>query len=151
MTTNRVRKGVIRGRMAASGESYVVAARRMTVPRGSKAPDARTAAALATRYWEPAESLDLPCPCGGTCAPGERCTRCHATYRHAARIPGSDTDVELWQDRYDCTGCANTYSFTVTLPDRPWGTVQTVPQRGGREPIVRIKPFEGIGHPNLPA
>ncbi|MFI6579520.1 hypothetical protein [Embleya sp. NPDC050493] len=151
MTTNRVRKGVIRGRMAASGESYVVAARRMTVPRGSKAPDTRTAAALATRYWEPAESFDLPCPCGGTCAPGERCTRCHATYRHAARIPGSDTDVEVWQDRYDCTGCANSYSFIVTLPDRPWGTVQTVPRRGGQEPVVRIKPFEGIDHPNLRA
>ncbi|GCD93692.1 hypothetical protein [Embleya hyalina] len=150
MTTNRVRKGVIRGRMAASGESYVVAARRMAVPRGAKAPDAQTAAALRTRYWEPAESLDLPCPCGGTCAPGERCARCHATFRHVARVPGSRVDVEAWQDRYDCTGCAATHSFVVTLPDRPWGVVRTIPQRAGRDPIVRVEPFEGIGHPDPP-
>ncbi|WP_406289094.1 hypothetical protein [Embleya sp. NBC_00896] len=149
MTTNRVRKGVIRGRMAASGESYVVAARRMIVPPLAKAPGTKTAAALRTRYWEPAASFDEPCPCGSTCEPGERCDRCHATYRHAARTPGNPTDVHEWHDRYDCTGCANTYVLTVTLADRPWGTTKTIPQRAGKPPIVRVTPFEGIDHPDL--
>jgi hypothetical protein len=149
MTTNRVRMAVIRGRMAAAGESYNVAARKLIVPPEGRRPGTRTAEALRTRYWEPAESFDEPCPCGGTCAPGERCDRCHATYRHVARTPDSVTDVDQWLDRYDCTGCANTYSFTVTLPDRPWGTAEPIPQRGGKEPVLRVRPFAGVDHPHL--
>jgi len=149
MTTNRVRRGVIRGRMAASGESYNVAARSTFVPPAGRRPGDAAAEALATHRWEPAENLDDPCPCGGTCAPGERCDRCHATHRHAARTPAGTTDVELWRDRYDCMGCAHSYSFTVTLPDRPWGTVTEVPQKGGREPVLRVRVFEGVVHPEM--
>lgn len=118
MTTNRGRKDVIRDRMAATGESYNVAARNLKAMKDMGA----TREAVLTQRWRPADALDVPCPCGGTCEPGERCERCHALHRHVARYPGSATDVETWADRYDCMGCASSYILTVVLRGRPWGS-----------------------------
>ncbi|MGW1107783.1 hypothetical protein [Streptomyces sp. NPDC002540] len=145
MTTNRGRKDVIRDRMAATGESYNVAARNLKAMKDMGA----TREAVLTQRWRPAETLDVPCPCGGTCEPGERCERCHALHRHVARRPGSVTDVETWADRYDCMGCASSYILTVVLPGRPWGVVDTVVRGGSAEPVVRARVFPGVTHPLL--
>ena len=145
MTTNRVRKDVIRERMAATGESYNVAARGLL--KGT--PKAEVLAAQRVQQWLPAESLDVPCPCGGTCEPGEICGRCNAPYRHAARNPGSTVDVDVWEDRYECPGCSASYSSTVVLTDRPWGAVAMVPQGGGAAPIAQVRVFPGVRHPGL--
>ncbi|WP_371495152.1 hypothetical protein OG871_07250 [Kitasatospora sp. NBC_00374] len=145
MTTNRVRKDVIRERMAATGESYNVAARSLQ----QATPKAEVAAALAVQRWLPADSLDLPCPCGGTCEPGETCARCHALHRHVARNPGSTDEVEVWEDRYDCLGCSASYRLTIVLPGRPWGAVESVPQARGGEPATRVRVFPGVVHPGL--
>ncbi|MFJ1705613.1 hypothetical protein [Kitasatospora sp. NPDC088346] len=145
MTTNRVRKDVIRERMAATGESYNVAARSLQ----QTTPKAEVAAALAVQRWRPADSPDVPCPCGGTCEPGDTCTRCHALHRHVARDPGSTVEVEVWEDRYDCLGCSASYRLTVVLPGRPWGVAEQVPQARGGEPAVRIRVFPGVVHPGL--
>ncbi|MER8185044.1 hypothetical protein [Kitasatospora sp. NPDC094015] len=145
MTTNRARKDVIRDRMATTGESYNVAARSLIMAT----PKAEVAKALEVQRWLPAESLDLPCPCGGTCEPGETCERCHATHRHVARDPGSTVNLETWEDRYDCLGCAASYRLTVVLPGRPWGRAEPVPAGGGAEPGVRVRVFPGVAHPRL--
>ncbi|MFJ8309912.1 MULTISPECIES: hypothetical protein [unclassified Streptomyces] len=145
MTTNRGRKDVIRDRMTATGESYNVAARNLKAMKDMGA----TGDAVRTQRWRPADSPDLPCPCGGTCEPGEKCDRCHALHRHVARAPGSLTEVEVWADRYDCTGCASSYTIAVTLPGRPWGIAETVIQGGAAEPVVRARVFPGILHPLL--
>ncbi|MFF2407103.1 hypothetical protein [Streptomyces sp. NPDC058092] len=145
MTTNRGRKDVIRDRMAATGESYNVAARNLKAMKDMGA----TREAVLTQRWRPAESFDVPCPCGGTCEPGERCERCHAPHRHVARYPGSVTDVETWADRYDCSGCASWYILTVVLPGRPWGVAETVVRGGSAEPVVRARVFPGVAHPLL--
>ena len=145
MTTNRVRKDVIRERMAAAGESYNVAARSLL----QATPKAEVAVALQLQRWLPAESLDVPCPCGGTCEPGEDCGRCDTPYRHVARSPGSTVDVDGWEDRYDCPGCSASYSLTVVLTGRPWGVVEMVPQGGGAEPVARVRVFPGVVHPQL--
>ncbi|MFD7014265.1 hypothetical protein [Streptomyces sp. NPDC059161] len=145
MTTNRGRKDVIRDRMEATGESYNVAARNLKAMKDMGA----TGDAVRTQRWRPADSLDLPCPCGGTCEPGERCDRCHAWHRHVARVPGSLTEVEVWADRYDCAGCSSSYTLTVTLPGRPWGIAETVIQGGSAEPVVRARVFPGVVHPLL--
>ncbi|MFB6945125.1 MULTISPECIES: hypothetical protein [unclassified Streptomyces] len=145
MTTNRGRKDVIRDRMAATGESYNVAARNLKAMKDMGA----TREAVLTQRWRPAETLDVPCPCGGTCEPGERCERCHALHRHVARRPGSVTDVETWADRYDCMGCASSYILTVVLPGRPWGVVDAVVRGGSAEPVVRARVFPGVAHPLL--
>ncbi|MFJ3708000.1 hypothetical protein OG204_29880 [Streptomyces sp. NBC_01387] len=145
MTTNRGRKDVIRTRMARTGESYNVAAANFKAMKDMGA----TREAVLTQRWQPADSFDLPCPCGGTCEPGETCDRCHARHRHTARTPGSLTDVETWADRYRCTGCAATYTLTVVLPGRPWGIAETVIQGGSAEPVVRVRVFPGVVHPQL--
>ncbi|GGV45801.1 hypothetical protein GCM10010277_37020 [Streptomyces longisporoflavus] len=145
MTTNRGRKGVIRKRMTSTGESYVVAARNLKSMKDMGA----TREAVVTQRWQPAETLDVPCPCGGTCEPGEKCDRCHARHRHVARYPGSRTEVEIWADRYDCMGCASTYTILVELPDRPWGIAETVVQGGSAEPVVKARVFPGVKHPLL--
>ncbi|NEE56904.1 hypothetical protein G3M55_71660, partial [Streptomyces sp. SID8455] len=85
MTTNRGRKDVIRDRMAATGESYNVAARNLKAMKDTAA----TRDAVLVQRWTPAESFDVPCPCGGTCEPGETCDHCHARHRHVKRYPGS--------------------------------------------------------------
>ncbi|MDH6575976.1 hypothetical protein [Kitasatospora sp. MAP5-34] len=145
MTTNRVRKDVIRERMAATGESYNVAARGLL--QGT--PKAEVLAALRVQRWLPGDSLDVPCPCGGTCEPGENCGRCDAPHRHVARSPGSTVDVDVWEDRYDCPGCSASYCLTVVLTGRPWGVVAMVPQGGGAEPVARVRVFPGVMHPQL--
>ncbi|SFX96641.1 hypothetical protein OH786_28015 [Streptomyces atratus] len=145
MTTNRGRKDVIRDRMAATGESYNVAARNLKAMKDMGA----TREAVLTQRWRPADTLDVPCPCGGTCEPGERCERCHALHRHVARYPGSVTDVETWADRYDCMGCASSYILTVALPGRPWGVAGTVVRGGSAEPVVQARVFPGVAHPLL--
>ncbi|MFE7119013.1 hypothetical protein ACFU99_26705 [Streptomyces sp. NPDC057654] len=145
MTTNRGRKDVIRDRMAATGESYNVAARNLKSMKDMGA----TREAVLTQRWRPAESLEVPCPCGGTCEPGEKCERCHARYRHVARMPGSTTDVETWADRYECMGCAAVYTLTVVLPGRPWGIAETVVTGGAAEPVVQARVFPGVVHPLL--
>ncbi|MET7515263.1 hypothetical protein ABZS88_17685 [Streptomyces sp. NPDC005480] len=145
MTTNRGRKHVIRSRMTSTGESYVVAAKNLKAMKDMGA----TAEAVRTQRWRPAESLDVPCPCGGTCEPGEKCDRCHARHRHVGRAPGSLTDVETWRDKYDCMGCASSYTLTVVLPGRPWGIAETVVQGGSAEPEVRARVFPGVVHPMM--
>lgn len=145
MTTNRGRRGVIRNRMAGTGESYNVAARNLKSMKDMGA----TRDAVLTQRWLPADSLSLPCPCGGTCEPGEKCDRCHARHRHTARTPGSLTDVETWADLYECTGCAASYTLTVVLPGRPWGIAETVIQGGAAEPVDRVRVFPGVVHPGL--
>ncbi|MDG4865727.1 hypothetical protein P8605_47020 [Streptomyces sp. T-3] len=145
MTTNRGRKDIIRDRMDATGESYNVAARNLKAMKDMGA----TRDAVLTQRWRPAASLDVPCPCGGTCEPGEKCERCHARHRHVARFPGSRTDVETWSDRYDCMGCSSSYTITVVLPGRPWGIAETVVQGGSAEPVVRARVFPGVVHPLL--
>ncbi|MFF8710699.1 hypothetical protein ACF07T_04550 [Streptomyces sp. NPDC015184] len=144
MTTNRGRKDVIRDRMAATGESYNVAARHLKAMKDMGA----TREAVLTQRWHPAESPDVPCPCGSTCEPGERCGRCHALHRHVARYPGSVTDVETWADRYDCLGCASSYVLTVVLPGRPWGIAGAAPAGPG-ERAARAVVFPGVAHPLL--
>ncbi|SEC18174.1 hypothetical protein SAMN05216483_1220 [Streptomyces sp. 2131.1] len=145
MTTNRGRKDVIRDRMAATGESYNVAARNLKAMKDMGA----TREAVLTQRWQPADSPDVPCPCGGTCEPGERCGRCHALHRHVARYPGSTTEVETWVDRYECLGCPASYTLTVTLPGRPWGVAETVVRGGAAEEVVRARVFPGVAHPLL--
>ncbi|MEU6766959.1 hypothetical protein ABZ916_31210 [Streptomyces sp. NPDC046853] len=145
MTTNRGRKGVIRKRMTSTGESYVVAARNLKSMKDMGA----TREAVVTQRWQPAETLDVPCPCGGTCEPGEKCDHCHARHRHVARYPGSRTEVEIWADRYDCMGCSATYTILVELPDRPWGIAETVVQGASAEPVVKARVFPGVKHPLL--
>ncbi|MGW6358837.1 hypothetical protein ACWFR5_27595 [Streptomyces sp. NPDC055092] len=145
MTTNRGRKHVIRHRMTSTGESYVVAAKNLKAMKDM----GQTAEAVRTQRWRPADSLDVPCPCGGTCEPGETCDRCHARHRHVGRAPGSLTDVETWMDKYDCMGCASTYTLTVVLPGRPWGIAETVVQGGSAEPVVRARVFPGVVHPMM--
>ncbi|GAA3005719.1 hypothetical protein [Streptomyces fulvorobeus] len=145
MTTNRGRKDVIRDRMAATGESYNVAARNLKAMKDMGA----TREAVLVQRWSPADSPDVPCPCGGTCEPGETCERCHATYRHVKRYPGSVTDVGVWADRYECRGCPASYTLTVRLADRPWGVAETVIQGGSAEPVVRARVFPGVLHPLL--
>ncbi|MCX5417398.1 hypothetical protein [Streptomyces sp. NBC_00059] len=147
MTTNRGRKDVIRVRMAGTGESYNVAARNLKAMKDMGA----TRDALLTQRWRPAETLDVPCPCGGTCEPGETCDRCHARHRHVKRYPGSVTDVEVWADRYACMGCPATYTLTVRLAGRPWGVAETVVQGGSAEEVVRARVFPGVAHPLLRA
>ncbi|MGC5341327.1 hypothetical protein ACPXCE_00275 [Streptomyces sp. DT24] len=145
MTTNNGRKDVIRNRMATTGESYNVAARNLKAMKDMGA----TRDAVLTQRWRPAPSLDVPCPCGGTCEPGETCDRCHARHRHVARHPGSLTEVEIWADRYDCLGCSASYTLTITLPGRPWGVAETVIQGGSAEEVVRARVFPGVVHPQL--
>lgn len=145
MTTNRGRKDVIRDRMTATGESYNVAARNLKAMKDMGA----TAEAVRIQRWRPAATLDVPCPCGGTCEPGEKCDRCHARHRHVARFPGSRTEVETWADRYDCMGCASSYTIPVVLTGRPWGIAETVVQGASAEPVVRARVFPGVKHPLL--
>lgn len=145
MTTNRGRKGVIRNRMTSTGESYNVAARNLKAMKDMGA----TREAVVTQRWQPAETLDVPCPCGGTCEPGEKCDRCHARHRHVARYPGSRTEVETWVDRYDCMGCSAYYTILVELPGRPWGVTETVIQGGSAEPVIKARVFPGVKHPLL--
>ena len=64
------------------GESYNVAARSLQ----QATPKAEVAAALAVQRWLPADSLDLPCPCGGTCSPGRPA---HAATRSTATWPAT--------------------------------------------------------------
>ena len=94
MTTNRGRKHVIRHRMTSTGESYVVAAKNLKAMKDMGA----TAEAVRTQRWRPADSLDVPCPCGGTCEPGEKCDRCHARPppRGAAPPAASRTSRRGW-------------------------------------------------------
>lgn len=145
MTTNRGRKDVIRDRMTATGESYNVAARNLKAMKDMGA----TREAVLVQRWLPADSLDVPCPCGGTCEPGELCEQCSARHRHVKRYPGSVTDVEVWADRYECTGCPSTYTLAVRLAGRPWGVAETVIQGGSAEPVVRARVFPGVIHPLL--
>ncbi|MDJ0346250.1 hypothetical protein QMK19_19285 [Streptomyces sp. H10-C2] len=145
MTTNRARKDVIRDRMAATGETYNVAARNLLALRHTS----QTAEACRVQRWRPASRLDLPCPCGSTCEPGEKCGRCHALHRHVSRNPGSLVDVEVWEDQYDCTGCSASYVVTVILPDSPWGVVEMVPQGGVAEPVPRARLYPGVVHPRM--
>ncbi|UPT45410.1 MULTISPECIES: hypothetical protein [Streptomyces] len=145
MTTNRGRKDVIRDRMAATGESYNVAARNLKAMKDMGA----TREAVLVQRWKPADSLDVPCPCGGTCEPGETCDHCHARHRHVKRYPGSTTEVETWADRYECTGCSSSYTLTIHLAGRPWGVAETVVQGGSAEEVVRARVFPGVIHPLL--
>jgi len=147
MTTNRGRKDVIRDRMAATGESYNVAARNLKAMKDTAA----TREARLIQRWLPAESLDVPCPCGGTCEPGETCDRWHARHRHVKRYPGSVTDVEAWADRYECMGCASSYTLTIHLAGRPWGVAETVVRGGSAEEVVLARVFPGVVHPLLRA
>ncbi|MEV0872594.1 hypothetical protein AB0I86_15600 [Streptomyces sp. NPDC049950] len=147
MTTNRGRKDVIRDRMAATGESYNVAARNLKAMKDTAA----TREARLIQRWLPAESLDVPCPCGGTCEPGETCDRCHARHRHVKRYPGSVTAVEAWADRYECMGCASSYTLTIHLAGRPWGVAETVVRGGSAEEVVLARVFPGVVHPLLRA
>src|SRR6478609_9149633 len=107
MTTNRGRKDVIRDRMAATGESYNVAARSLKAMKDMGA----TREAVLVQRWKPADSFDVPCPGGGTCEPGETCDHCHARHRHVKCYPGATTEVETWADRYECTGCSSSYTL----------------------------------------
>ncbi|MFS0696373.1 hypothetical protein [Streptomyces nitrosporeus] len=147
MTTNRGRKDVIRDRMAATGESYNVAARNLKAMKDTAA----TRAAVLVQRWDPAESLDVPCPCGSTCEPGGTCDRCHARHRHVKRYPGSVTDVEVWADRYECLGCPASYTLTVRLPGRPWGVAGAAVRGGAGEEAVQARVFPGVAHPLLRA
>jgi hypothetical protein len=52
-------------------------------------------------------------------------------------------------DKYDCMGCASTYTLTVVLPGRPWGIAETVVQGGSAEPVVRARVFPGVVHPMM--
>ncbi|MFE6162076.1 hypothetical protein ACFQ7F_24545 [Streptomyces sp. NPDC056486] len=145
MTTNRGRKDVIRNRMTSTGESYNVAARNLKAMKDMGA----TREAVVTQRWQPAETLDVPCPCGGTCEPGEKCDRCHARHRHVARYPGSRTEVETWVDCYECMGCSNSYTILVDLPGRPWGIAESVIQGASTEPVIKARVFPGVKHPLL--
>ncbi len=146
MTTNRGRKDVIRDRMAATGESYNVAARNLKAMKDTAA----TRDAVLVQRWKPADGFDVPCPCGGTCEPGETCDHCHARHRHVKRYPGSTSEVETWADRYECTGCSSSYTLTVHLAGRPWGVAETVVQGGGPgEEVVQATVFPGVIHPLL--
>ncbi|MFE4693207.1 hypothetical protein ACFRH6_24580 [Streptomyces sp. NPDC056749] len=147
MTTNRGRKDVIRDRMASTGESYNVAARNLKAMKDTAA----TREARLIQRWLPAETLDVPCPCGGTCEPGETCDRCHARHRHVKRYPGSVTDVEAWADRYECMGCSSSYTLTIHLTGRPWGVAETVVRGGSAEEVVLARVFPGVVHPLLRA
>ncbi|MEC4016000.1 hypothetical protein [Streptomyces sp. H27-D2] len=147
MTTNRARKDVIRERMAATGETYNVAARNLLSLRHTS----QTAVALQVQDWRPALHLDLPCPCGSTCEPGEKCERCHAPHRHVSRNPGSLVDVETWEDRYECTGCSASYVISVILPGRPWGVAEMVPQGGVADPVPRARVYPRVLHPRMAA
>lgn len=147
MTTNRGRKDVIRDRMAATGESYNVAASHLKAMKDTAA----TRAAVLIQRWTPAGSADVPCPCGSTCEPGETCGRCHARHLHVKRYPGSVTDVEVWADRYACAGCSSSYTLTVRLAGRPWGVAGTVIRGGSAEEVVRATVFPGVAHPLLRA
>lgn len=131
--------------MAATGESYNVAARNLKAMKDMGA----TREALLVQHWLPADSFDVPCPCGGTCEPGETCDHCHARHRHVKRYPGSVTDVETWADRYECTGCSSSYTITVQLTGRPWGVAETVIQGGSAEAVVRARVFPRVVHPLL--
>ncbi len=141
MTTNRGRKDVIRDRMAATGESYNVAARNLKAMKDTAA----TRDAVLVQRWTPADSLDVPCPCGGTCEPGETCDHCHARHRHVKRYPGSTTEVETWADRYECTGCSSSYTLTVHLAGRP-GESRRPSSRAGR-PRRSCRRPSSRGHP----
>lgn len=157
---DRARKREIRERMAATGEPYSVAARRIganttaadPLPAEERGVAALPAAATpeqrahAEAVWRATTDPDQPCRCSGPCHHGEPCDddssddRCPGRVVHADRYPGSLFAVTAWQDEYVCLECESAYTTVVELPALPWA------ERTERGTVL----FDGTRHPNFP-